>query len=852
MKRKITLSILTLFVLFGLFVSFTPSEASRSSLPRVPFMPFVTSFDVDRTDDTAGASACTVAPNDCSLRGAIIAANIDPNADPVIINLQPATTYNLTLTNATQENAAATGDLDITTSLHSVTLVGGGSSGLNATIIDANGLNTGNVRDRAFHVTASNVTAAFQNLVIQNGKAADDGTSGVSTDPIAQNTHRAGGGILNNGGNVTLTGVVVQSCQALGKGDTVINEHTELEARGGGLASLTTTGSVTVTNSKLTANTALGGNGGNFNNGAGSAAKGGSIYFEGGTLNIDLARFESSAAIGGNGGNQDQNGQTNGGFGGLAQGGGAWIGGGTVTINNTTFETTAANGGDSGTGGNGANPGGNGEGGGIYSVGNTTVTNSTFHLGAASGGNGGNAFGTTCLGGHMAGDGGAARGGAIFADGGSLIINTATFANNSALGGHGGNGGQTDGGLNCGNHGAGGLAHGGAITNNNAATINLKHGTLSLNNATAGNTGVNQGGANKPPRDAAEGTGGGLRVGPASVTLENTIVAGNTAANGAGNNPGAFTPGPNVDGAVTSNGHNLIGVATEATGFNGTGDLTGANPMLAALADNGGPTQTMEPQPGSDAIDAGVAAGSTLDQRGEPRTVDDPGVANEPTSDGTDIGAFETEVACVLMCPTDITVSNDPGECGAVVTYTEPSGESCGTVTCDHPSGSFFPVGETTVTCTSSAGPSCSFKVTVNDAEGPVITTQNHTLWSPDHTYTTFNVSNLVTSVSDNCDANVGISSVVIVSVSSDEPDDANADGHTINDVLIAGDCKSVQLRAERKGDSNGRVYIVTLKVTDTSGNVSTVTAKVSVPNSQNGTVAVDDGPSFTVLSSCP
>src|SRR6185369_6016346 len=471
--------------------------------------------------------------------------------------------------------------------------------------------------------------------------------------------------------------------------------------------------------------------------------------------------------------------------------------------------------------------------------GSTTVTNSTFHLAAANGGNGGNAFGSTCLGAHNGGDGGAARGGAIFADSGSLIVNTATFANNSASGGNGGNGGQTDGGLNCGMHGAGGLAHGGALTNNNAATINLKHGTLNGNNAQAGNTGVNQGGANKPPRDAAEGTGGGIRVGPAAVTLENTLIAGNTAANGTGNNGGAFTPGPNVDGAVTSNGHNLLGVTTEATGFTGTGDLTGANPNLAALADNGGPTRTMEPLAGSDAIDAGVAAGATTDQRGEPRTVDDPGVPNEATSDGTDIGAFETEVPCVLTCPTDITVSNDPDECGADVTYTTPSGESCGTVTCDHPSGSFFPVGETTVTCTSTAGPSCSFKITVNDAQAPSIQTTNHTLWSPNHTYSTFNVSDLVTSVSDNCDANIGIGSVKIVSASSDESDDANADGFTVNDVVIAADCNSVQLRAERKGDGNGRVYVVTLKVTDTHGNVSTATAKVSVPNSQNGNLAI-------------
>jgi hypothetical protein len=849
MKRKITWSILTLFILLGAFLNFTENAASRSA---APLPPFATMFDVDRTDDTAGATACTVAPNDCSLRGAVIAANTNLSADPVVINLQPATTYNLTLTNAAQENAAATGDLDITTTLHSVTIAGGGSSGLNATIIDASALNTGNVRDRVFHITNSNITAIFQGMVIQNGKAADNGDSGVSTDPVAQNTNRAGGCILNTGGNLTVTNVTIQSCEALGKGDSIVNEHTTLEAQGGGLAVLGTTGNVIVTGSKLTANTASGGNGGIFNNANGGAAKGGSIYFENGTLNIDLSRIDNSAATGGNGGNQDQNGQTNGGFGGLAQGGGLWAGGGTVTINDTTFETTSANGGNSGTGGNGANPGGEATGGGIYSFGNVTVTNSTFHLAAAQGGDGGNAFGATCLGAHNAGDGGAARGGAIFADSGSLVINTATFANNSATGGNGGNGGQTDGGLGCGMHGAGGLAHGGALTNNNAATINVKHGTLSQNNAQAGNTGVNQGGANKPPRDAAEGTGGGIRVGPASVTLENTIVAGNTAANGAGVNPAAFTPGPDVDGVVGSNGHNLLGVATEATGFTGTGDLTGANPMLAALADNGGPTGTMELLPGSDAIDAGVAAGTTLDQRGEARTQDDPGVPNEPTSDGTDIGAFEAEVACVLTCPPDISVSNDADQCGAIVTYTEPSGESCGTGTCDHPSGSFFPVGETTVTCTSTAGPSCSFKVTVTDDQAPSITTTDQILWSPDHTYTTFNVSQLVASVSDNCDTNVGISSLVIVSVSSDEPDDANADGFTINDIVIANDCKSVQLRAERKGDGNGRVYTVTLRVTDSDGNVTTTTAKVTVPHAQNGNPAVDSGPSFSVLSNCP
>jgi hypothetical protein len=1026
MKRKVALSLLTLVVLIGLSLKFTPSASSSSAKQHaavsraVPetfnlMLPLATTLTVDRTDDTAAATACTAAPNDCSLRGAIIAANTDVSANPVIINLQPATTYNLTLTNATQENAAATGDLDITTSLHTVTIAGGGSSGPNATIINAAGLNVSTFRDRAFHINGSGVVAIFQDLVIQNGKAADNGTSGVSTNPTAQNTNRVGGGILNNGGSLTLTNVSVQSCQAQGKGDSVVNDHTTLDAWGGGLASLTATGNVMITDSTLMANTAAGGDGGNFNNGAGSNAKGGSIYFEGGTLNINGSRIDNSAANGGNGGNQDQNGQTNGGFGGTAQGGGVWVGGGTVTINNTTFESTEANGGNSGTGGNGSEPAGPADGGGVYSLGNLTVTNSTFHLSGATGGNSGNTFGSTCLGGHTSLEGGGARGGAIFADGGSLIVETATFANNFAIGGNGGNGGQNDGGLNCGAHGKGGFAYGGAIANNNTATINVKHSTLSLNNAQAGNTGVDTPGVSKPPQPAAEGTGGGIRVGPASVTLENTIIADNTAANGLGDTTGAPTAGPNVDGAVTSNGHNLLGTATEATGFTGPGDQTGANPMLAALADNGGPTQTMALSPGSPAIDAGVAAGASFDQRGRPRTYDDPGVANAATSDGTDIGAFELQPTCSLSCPSDISVSNDTDACGAVVTYTEPSGAACGTVTCDHPSGSFFGVGDTTVTCTSTAGPACSFKVTVNDTQAPtisapanasyqcasevpaaspsqatasdncgtptvnvsestnggagstaspliitrtytatdgagrtasasqtitvidntppsvacpanitvnapsgscsaavsftvtasdncsvptvvsspasgsvfplgtttvvatatdtagnsqscsftvtvkdvgapVITTngQTITLWPPNHKYETIKVSDLVTSASDLCDPGVSLSSVRIAKVTSDEADNSVGDGNKTNDIVIASDCKSVQLRSERMGNGNGRVYTITFKVTDASGNVSTATAKVTVPHSQNGLAAVDDGPNYTVLSGCP
>ena len=94
MKSKVVWSLFTLVVLVGALLSYTRSAASSSPNPPVPAPPIT--FTVDRSDDTAAATACTAAPNDCSLRGAIVAANADVSADPAIINLQAATTYNLT------------------------------------------------------------------------------------------------------------------------------------------------------------------------------------------------------------------------------------------------------------------------------------------------------------------------------------------------------------------------------------------------------------------------------------------------------------------------------------------------------------------------------------------------------------------------------------------------------------------------------------------------------------------------------------------------------------------------------------------------------------------------------------
>ncbi len=161
--------------------------------------------------------------------------------------------------------------------------------------------------------------------------------------------------------------------------------------------------------------------------------------------------------------------------------------------------------------------------------------------------------------------------------------------------------------------------HSGAIQN--------EGGALTINNSTlSANTGVLAGGIGNSSSIAAHARG--------------NIIAGNSVSDSAH---------ADVRGAFASDGYNFIGVVGSSTGFgvSGSHDQVGnsmnpGNPMLGPLQDNGGPTLTMRPQPGSPVIDQGQSGGVTVDQRGQPRIVDQPGVTNAIGGDGSDIGAVET------------------------------------------------------------------------------------------------------------------------------------------------------------------------------------------------------------------
>jgi len=183
---------------------------------------------------------------------------------------------------------------------------------------------------------------------------------------------------------------------------------------------------------------------------------------------------------------------------------------------------------------------------------------------------------------------------------------------------------------------------------------------------------------------------------------------------------------------------------------------------------------------------------------------------------------------CTLTCPGDITVPSDPAQCNATVTYPPPvAGPCCGAVTCTVPSGSVFPAGTTTVVCSSESGQTCSFNVTVPDPPRPVVTLSagSTLLWPPNHDM--INVG-LVATVVDACDPRPRLA----VAVYGDEDDELQTgDGNFSPDAsqFAPG---TLNLRSERQGDNNGRVYLILGTATNRSSNRGYDCATVVVPHS--------------------
>ena len=306
------------------------------------------------------------------------------------------------------------------------------------------------------------------------------------------------------------------------------------------------------------------------------------------------------------------------------RGGGMYIGyTGDITLTNSTVSgNTSA-----------------GTGGGIYGYGNITLTNSTVSGNTSSGSAGGiNGYGNITLtnstvSGNTASSG---RAGGINASSyGNITLTNSTVSGNTAS--------KQGGGMNT--EGGNITLTNSTVSGNSAGTDGgglYSFGSVSLTNSTI-------------TANSAANAGAGVFISPygvnnnsSTISIVNSIIASNTPTGAAtladcvGN---GATVSADTNNLVTDNGTNC-GLSPDST----------ADPMLGALADNGGPTQTHLPQTGSPVLDAGDNASCpATDQRGANR------------DDGAcDIGAVEGTVS--LIPPTSIefdsataTVSEDGG-----------------------------------------------------------------------------------------------------------------------------------------------------------------------------------------------
>ncbi len=486
----------------------------------------------DVVDDSDGVT---------SLREAIIQANSTPEDDT--IQLTAGETYNLTISGG-EEDAAATGDLDIVGGGGEITVI---SEGEEKATIDAGG-ETG-ISDRVFHVL-DNAALQLENVEVTGGSVADfhgggiynEGTVNITNSTITGNSASYGGGIDNSGvaniNNSTITGnygITIQFSYPP-SGDS-INESTITgnspddsddiitiskvvttgysASCGGGIYN---SGSVSIYNSIISGNEADVG-GGIFNKNrvsitnstitgnsavelegdippyriSGGFGFGGGIYNEG-TASISI----SNSTISGNSGSYGS-GIYNHGTANISEstiGDGGIGNSGTIDINNSNISSIGNSGttdinnsnissiGNSGTTDiNNSNISGGGIGNsssGTVSINYSMISGNSRDVGAGINNSGTAIINYSTISGNSAN-----RGGGIYNDG-TVSINNSTISGNSAkyFGGGIFNDGTAN--INSTTISSNSANRGGGIYNNGASSININNSTISSNSGDFG------------------------------------------------------------------------------------------------------------------------------------------------------------------------------------------------------------------------------------------------------------------------------------------------------------------------------------------------------------------------------
>lgn len=437
----------------------------------------------------------------------------------------------------------------------------------------------GNNLDQVFDI-AANITVEISGVTVTGGKS-------TTTD-------RGGGLAIDEKGTLTLINSTVSGNNAVSGGGLYVDEGSRVtltnswvddnEAFEGGGIYVNKNARLTVINSQVTKNTSDGGGGGIFTN-------------EGSMVTITNSQMSGNMIIG-------------------SDGGAIYMGYSSLTLTNSQV-----------TGNSTINWGG-----GIYVDHSTlTLTNSQV-TGNTAGIDGGGIFGDngllTLTNSQVSGNSASGGGGIYVDDESTLIFTNGQISSNTSLNFEGGG---------IFSEGAGTLVNS-TISGNSALTdgggLYIDGGTFNLHNVTITNNTADSDG-----NDSGQGGGVYIFSPGATLTMTNSIIAGNLDLSSAGNQH------PDCSGQLIGGGYNLIEDTTGCfAGGDLTGNLTGLSPNLGPLQDNGGASLTHALLAGSPAIDAGNPAGCldplgltlTTDQRGFVRPVD-----GGSGSARCDMGAYE-------------------------------------------------------------------------------------------------------------------------------------------------------------------------------------------------------------------
>jgi uncharacterized repeat protein (TIGR01451 family) len=341
---------------------------------------------------------------------------------------------------------------------------------------------------------------------------------------------------------------------------------------------------------------------------------------------------------------------------------------------------------------------------------------------------------------------GASVGGGIYNENGKLTLNNCSIYSNRT-----------------GSGGGGGIANG-SIYTSLPNTLILNNSTISSNTADSRgggieNTGtvfINNSTISENYSIASFGSGGIKNESGGSVTLQNSIVAGNI---------GEYT---DCNGSISSSGYNIIGTTSGCTFTPSTGDQVGIAPNLTPLDDHGGYTLTHGLSAGSIATNAGNPSGCTndngdllfTDQRGAPRVGQ------------CDIGAYEAG----LVATKEVTGNFQPG------------GEVTFTLTLSNEEGG---VDLSNVSIMDSLPPSLSYVPgSYSDNNGTGGETSGVITWNG----TVYGSSNTVITFSTNIDA--GLSACSIVQNSAHISHDVDFEFEELANVVVTCQICSVSKEA--------------------------------------------------------